>query len=142
MKRQQIVFIYQLLVGASDTTTGVLLLVAPALTLHLMRLHPTAAALPYLAYIGAFVLSVGLGCFYGAWLATRTLFATKLEVVWLLTGMTRTCVSLFVLANIFTGTLETGWLSVALSDGAIALIQFTGIAQGWLTRGWLHDVAQ
>jgi hypothetical protein len=124
MKRQQIVFIYQLLVGASDTTTGVLLLVAPALTLHLMRLHPTAAALPYLAYIGAFVLSVGLGCFYGAWLATRTLFATKLEVVWLLTGMTRTCVSLFVLANIFTGTLETGWLSVALSDGAIALIQF------------------
>jgi len=56
--------------------------------------------------------------------------------------MTRTCVSLFVLANIFTGTMETGWLSVALSDGAIALIQFTGIAQGWLTRGWLRDVAQ
>jgi hypothetical protein len=142
MKRSKIVFIYQLLVGTSDTTTGVLLLVAPALTLHLMRLHPPAAALPYLAYIGAFVLSVGLACFYGAWLATRTLFATKLEVVWLLTGMTRTCVSLFVLVSILTGTLEPGWLSVALSDGAIAVIQFTGLARGWLTRGWLRDVAQ
>jgi hypothetical protein len=105
-----------------------------------MRLHPAAAALPYLSYIGAFVLSVGLACFYGAWLATHTLYAAKLEVVWFLTGITRSCVALFVLFSVFTGTLEAGWLTVALSDGAIALVQFTGLARGWLTRGWLRDV--
>jgi len=57
MKRRQILLLYQLLIGASDTSTGLLLLVAPALTLQLMRLEPADAALPYLSYIGAFVLS-------------------------------------------------------------------------------------
>ncbi len=79
MKRRHILLLYQLLIGASDTATGILLLAAPALTLQLMHLDPPdAAALPYLAYIGAFVLSVGLACFYGAWLTTRPLDAAKL----------------------------------------------------------------
>ena len=140
MKPRYILLAYQLLIGASDTATGLLLLAAPALTLHLMRLHPAAAALPYLSYIGAFVFSVGLACFYGAFLTTRPLYAAQLEVVWLLTAITRASVSLFVFFNVFTGTLESGWLTVALSDGIIALIQFTGLARGWLTRGWLRDV--
>jgi hypothetical protein len=140
MKPRQILLLYQLLLGASDTSTGLLLLAAPALTLHLMRLHPAPDALPYLSYIGAFVLSVGLACLYGAFLTSRPHFTAKLEVIWLLTGITRATVSLFVFFNVFTGTLESGWLTVALSDGAIALIQFTGLARGWLTRGWLRDV--
>jgi hypothetical protein len=145
MRPRQILLTYQLLIGASDTSTGLLLLAAPALTLHLMRLHPAPDALPYLSYIGAFVLSVGLACFYGAWLTTRPLkslrdFRPRMEVIWLLTGITRACVALFVFSHVFTGTLESGWLTVALSDGAIALIQFTGLARGWLTRGWLSDV--
>jgi hypothetical protein len=141
MKPRPILLLYQLLLGASDTSTGLLLLTAPALTLHLMKLHPPdAATLPFLSYIGVFVLSTGLACFYGAFLPTRPLYAAKLEVVWLLTAITRASVALFVFFNVFTGTLETGWLTVALSDGAIALIQLTGLAQGWLTRGWLRDV--
>ena len=145
MKRRQILLLYQLLIGASDTSTGLLLLVAPALTLQLMRLEPADAALPYLSYIGAFVLSTGLACFYGAWLTTRPrnlllVFRAKLEVVWLLTAITRACVALFVVYQVSTGTLETGWLTVALTDGLIALLQFTGLARGWLTRGWLRDV--
>jgi hypothetical protein len=141
MNRRYILFLYQVLIGASDTATGVLLLAAPALTLHLMNLHaPAAAALPYLSYVGAFVLSTGLACFYGAWLTTRPRFAAKLEVIWLLTAITRATVALFVFTQIFRGTLEAGWLTVAFSDGAIAVIQFTGLAQGWLTRGWLRDV--
>jgi hypothetical protein len=139
MKSRHILFTYQLLIGASDTSTGILLLAAPALTLHLMRLHPVAAALPYLSYIGAFVLSVGIACLYGAWLTTRLHFAAKLEVVWLLTAITRASVAVFVFAQVFMGTLEPGWLTVALSDGAFALIQLTGLTRGWLTRGWLHD---
>jgi hypothetical protein len=141
MKRRHILLIYHLVIGASDTATGILLLAAPALTLRLMNLHPAdAAALPYLSYIGAFVLSTGLACFYGAWLTTRPLYAAKLEVVWLLTAITRATVALFVFTQVFTGTLESGWLTVVLSDGIIALIQFTGLARGWLTRGWLRDV--
>jgi hypothetical protein len=57
---------YQLLTGLSDGSTGLLLLFAPALTLHLMRLHVAADALPFLSYIGAFVLSVGIACIYGS----------------------------------------------------------------------------
>jgi hypothetical protein len=141
MKPRHLLLIYQLLIGASDTATGILLIAAPALTLGLMHLDPPdSAALPYLAYIGAFVLSTGLACFYGARLTTRPLYAAKLEVVWVLTAITRTAVAIFVFTQVFTGNLETGWLTVALSDGIIALIQFTGLAQGWLTQGWLSDV--
>jgi hypothetical protein len=136
MTRRHILLLYQLLIGASDTSAGILLLAAPALTLHLMGLHPAAAAaLPYVSYIGAFVLSTGLACFYGAFLATRPLYAPKLEVVWLLTAITRATVAAFVFTKIVSGELATGWLTVALSDGIIALIQLTGLA-----RGWLRDV--
>ena len=141
MKRRHLLLLYQLLIGASDAATGVLLIAAPALTLRLMNLDaPDTAALPYLSYVGAFVLSTGLACFYGASLTTRPIYAAKLEVVWLLTAITRACVALFVVYQVSTGTLETGWLTVALTDGLIALLQFTGLALGWLTRGWLSDV--
>ena len=146
MTRRHILLLYQLLLAASDTATGLLLLAAPALTLHLMHLaSPPAATLPYLSYIGAFVLSTGLACLYGAWLttrpiATRPLSTAKLEAVWLLTAITRALVAIFVLTQILTGNLATGWLTVALTDGLIALIQFTGLTQGWLTRGWLANV--
>lgn len=137
MTRRHLLFAYQLLLGASDTGTGVLLIAAPALTLRLMRLHPAAAALPYLSYIGAFVFSVGVACLYGAWLTTRPLFTAKLEVVWLLTAITRASVALFVFAKVASGALETGWITVALSDGAFALLQLIGLTRGWLTQGWL-----
>ncbi len=140
MKPRTLLFAYQLLLGASDTATGVLLLIAPALTLRLLHLHPAdPATLPYLSYIGAFVLSVGIACFYGAWLTTLHHFAAKLEVVWLLTAITRASVALYVFAQVFMGNLDPGWITVALSDGIFALIQFTGLARGWLTRGWLRD---
>jgi hypothetical protein len=135
--KHRLLLSYQLLTGASDTSTGILLLAAPAFTLHLMRLEAPAAALPYLSYIGAFVLSVGLACFYGALLTTRHHFTAKLETVWLLTAITRAIVALFVLAKVATGALPAGWITVALSDGALALLQFIG-----LTRGWLSDEAK
>ena len=62
---------YQLLIGVSDTATGILQVVAPAFTARLMHLHVPSDALPYLAYIGAFVLSVGLAGLYGARLTFR-----------------------------------------------------------------------
>ena len=118
---------YQLLTGLSDTATGVLLIFAPAWTLHLMRLQPVGAATPFLSWIGAFVLSVGLACLYGAMLTSDRAMPAKLSVVWLLTGITRALVAVFVLSQIATGSLESGWISVALTDGTLALLQFAGL---------------
>lgn len=135
MKRR-ILFAYQLLTGISDTTTGILLIFSPALTLQLMRLNVPSCSLPFLSYIGAFVLSVGVACLYGAYLCTRSSFVQKLEVVWLLTAITRGFVAIFIAWKLSTGALETGWTTVALSDGALALLQTLVL---W--RGWLDDVA-
>lgn len=127
---------YQLLTGLSDTSTGLLLVAVPAWTLHLMGLHVDPIALPFIAYIGAFVLSVGLACLYGARLATQIRAYVlpeqlRLETVWLLTGLTRSLVAIFVLAKVVSGALEPGWLTVACTDGALAILQCIGLARGW-----------
>jgi len=131
MKRQ-ILFGYQLLTGLSDSATGMLLIFAPALTLRLMHLQVSPDALPFLSYIGAFVLSVGIACLYGGVLTMRAASAPKLEVVWLLTAITRGLVAIFIISQLLTGALETGWITVAISDGALALAQATGLLKGWL----------
>ena len=124
---------YQSLTGLSDSSTGVLLIVAPATTLHMMRLHAPQDALPYLSYVGVFVLSVGITCLYGGGLlATRPVLVQKLEAVWLLTAITRGLVAIFVVAKILSGSFEPGWITVALTDGAFALLQAIGLARGWL----------
>jgi hypothetical protein len=134
MKRSLLVA-YQILTGLSDTSTGLLLIAAPAFTLRLMRLHPIPGTLPFLSYIGVFVLSVGLACLYGGWLALEQFSADKLEVVWLLTAITRGLVAVFVLIKVASAELEPGWSTVAFTDGVFALIQLFG-----LTRGWLRHV--
>ncbi len=131
MKRR-ILIGYQVLTGLSDTSTGLLLLFAPALTLRLMGVHVPADALPFLSYIGAFVLGVGIACFYGAILAMGLFFVERLEVVWLLTSITRGLVAVFVGVSILRGTLEAGWATVAVTDGAIALVQAFALWRGWL----------
>ena len=132
MKRR-LLLVYQSLTGLSDASTGILLIVAPATTLHMMRLHAPQDALSYLSYVGSFVLSVGIACFYGgALLATRPVLVQKLETVWLLTAITRGLVAIFVVVKIISGSLEPGWITVALTDGAFALLQAFGLARGWL----------
>jgi hypothetical protein len=125
---------YQLLTGLSDAVTGVLLLFAPTLTMRLMGLHAAPDTLPFLSYIGAFVLSVGLACLYGAQLTRRKGSGQKLEAVWLLTAITRGLVALFIVWKISSDALELGWATVAFSDGALALLQTIGLDRGWLNR--------
>jgi hypothetical protein len=123
---------YQALIGLSDTLTGAMLVIAPEFTLHLMGLRVPSDALPYISFIGAFVLSVGLACLYGFILITRRENLRSLEVVWLLTSFTRASVAVFVGTQILARTLEPGWLTVAISDGACVLIQAIGLRKGWL----------
>ena len=125
---------YQLLTGFSDSLTGALLIIAPEFTLRLMSLHTPADALPFLSFIGAFVLSVGLACLYGAWVVVRRKSPCKVEVVWLLTAITRASVAIIVVTQILAHTLEAGWLTVAATDGACVLIQAIGLRKGWLAN--------
>jgi hypothetical protein len=131
MKRKLLVA-YQLLAALSDTATGLLLIAVPAFMLRLMRLNAALDALPFLSYIGVFVLSVGVACLYGGWLALRRGSADKLKVVWLLTAVTRGLVATFVMVEVASAALKPGWLTVAFTDGAFVLIQVVGLARGWL----------
>lgn len=134
MKRS-VLLAYQWITGLSDTATGALLYLAPLLVLRLMGLHPPADAAPYIAYIGAFVFSVGLACLYGVFSLIRREDPARIETVWLLTALARAAVAIYLAQAIFTGQLEAPWISVVLFDGTCALFQAIGLHKGWL----LHD---
>ena len=125
---------YQLIAGASDTFTGMLLLAAPIFTTRMMGLSVPHDATPFLSFIGAFVLAVGLSYLYGALLVRRTRVVPRLEAVWLLTAIIRSSVAIFVLAAVLNGTLAAGWLFIAIFDGICVLIQARGLRRGWLSH--------
>ena len=125
---------YQLIAGVSDTLTGVLLIAAPMFTIRMMGLSVPCEASPFLSFIGAFVLAVGLSYLYGALLVRRTDGIPRLEAVWLLTAIIRSSVAIFVLAAVLGGTLAPGWLSIAIFDGICVLIQARGLRRGWLSH--------
>lgn len=127
-----ILLAYQLLTGLSDTCTGILLILAPALTLSLMGIAPPAGQLVYIAYIGAFVLGVGLCCLYGVRLIVRGDIHHQLGTVWLLTALLRASVAAFVAQQVAAGALATGWLAVACFDGACVAIQAFGLRKDWV----------
>lgn len=124
---------YQLVAGFSDTSTGAALIIAPVFTLRQMRLGAPADALPFLSFIGAFVLAVGLSYLYGASLVRRAGCSSRLEAVWLVTAFVRSSVAIFVVAAFISGALATGWLVIAFFDGACVLIQAAGLRRGWLS---------
>jgi hypothetical protein len=129
-----ILLTYQMLIGFSDTATGALLMVAPEFTLRLMQIQAPSDGLTYVSFIGAFVLSVGLACLYGALLMAKRGSRRSLETVWLLTAFTRASVTTFVASQIMTHALALGWSTVALSDGACVVFQAIGFRKHWLAN--------
>lgn len=123
---------YQWLTGAVDVGTGVLLYLAPALTLRLMGVHAPTDATPYVSYIGAFVLSVGLSCLYGALLLKQQATPERMETVWLLTAFARSAVAIYVIKGVLAGQLEAPWITVAVFDGLCVLVQAVGLRKKWL----------
>lgn len=123
---------YQLVAGFSDTSTGALLIAAPLFTIRFLGLVVPPDATPFLSFIGAFVMAVGLSYLYGALLVRRTNGAQRLEAVWLLTAIIRSSVAIFVLAAVLSGSLPAGWLAIAVFDGICVLIQARGLRRGWL----------
>jgi hypothetical protein len=129
-----ILIAYQFAIGISDAVTGALLMLAPVFTLQLMGLHVPADALPFVSFIGAFVLSVGLACLYGARVLVRRTSPCRLEVIWLLTAITRASVATFVMVQVLAHTFEAGWLAVAVTDGACVVFQAVGMRRGWVAH--------
>lgn len=130
--KNPIILAYHLIAGLSDTCTGALLIVAPAFTLRTMQLETPLDALPFLSFIGAFVLAVGLAYLYGASLVRRGGCSSRLEAVWLVTAIIRASVATFVTSSVIGGAIPSGWLTIAYFDGACVLIQAIGLRRGWL----------
>lgn len=131
MKRK-VLIAYQLFAGLSDLGTGVLLCIAPLATLHLLGLHPPQQSASFVAFIGAFVLSTGIACLYGAQPLFQCDAVERIETVWLLTAFTRSAVAIFIVKSVLIGELEAGWMSVAAFDGVCTVIQAAGLRLGWL----------
>jgi len=126
---------YQYLAALCDTSTGVLLVAAPAFTLGLMGLTILPAPLAFVRYIGVFVLSVGLTYFWAAFwwpLSPRNNIAWSTQ--WKITALIRSAVALFVLSQVASRAIEARWITVAVADGLFASIQIAGLRKGWLAR--------
>jgi hypothetical protein len=127
--------VYQYVAGLCDTSTGVLLVAAPAFTLGLMGLDVIPRPVAFVRYIGVFVLSVGLTYLWAAvcWpLTSRTHIAWSTQ--WKITALIRSLVALFVLGQVASRAIELRWIVVAFSDGLFALVQIIGLRKGWLAR--------
>jgi hypothetical protein len=131
--KKSLLLAYHLLAGCCDACTGVMLIIAPAFTLRLMMLHAPDDALIYISFIGAFVLATGLAYFYGASIISHGCCETKLQVLWLVTALTRASVAIFITGQLLAGALPAGWITVAATDASLVLIQAIGLRKGWLT---------
>jgi hypothetical protein len=125
--------LYQYVAGLCDTSTGLLLIVAPEWTLRLMGLTIVPEPIVFIRYIGVFVLSIGLTYLWAVRLWPLTSLAhTGWSAQWKITALVRTLVAVFVVGQIASSALDSRWISVALSDGAFAIIQWIGLRKGWL----------
>lgn len=121
---------WNLAVGAMDAATGVLLVVAPAFTLGLMRVPlPVPGAMVFVSWTGAFVTAVGCAYFLAPRAVPDAVSRERLATVWRFTTVARGLVAGFVAWRVAAGALPAAWLTVALTDAAIGAVQFH-----WLGR--------
>ena len=132
--KTSILLAYHLLAGLSDFATGALLMIAPVFTLGLMHLSVPGDSLPFLSFIGAFVLAVGLSYLNGAMLLRRGGCSSWLESLWVVTALLRGSVASYVTFAVLSGALASGWIVLAAFDGACVVIQVVGLRKGWLAH--------
>ncbi len=128
---------YCWLAGASDTLTGILLLVAPVRTLSWMFIPAPAADPIFLRYIGLFVAVVGLVYFYPWLWQSDSQRRARLAPVLEMTALVRTAVALFLAVAVTTGALPVPWMTILVFDATLAAAQLFILQH----RGW-HGPAQ
>ena len=132
--KYSILLAYQLLAGFSDFATGALLIIAPVFTLAQMHLAVPADSLPFLSFIGAFVMAVGLSYIYAAMLLRRGGCSSRIEAIWVVTALLRGSVASYVTFAVLSGALVSGWIIIAAFDAACVVIQAVGLRCGWLSH--------
>ena len=133
MKPRTLILLYHYAAGICDTSTGLLLLFAPAFTLRLMGITRTPQPLFYASYVGVFVLCVGASYLVvpGTALA-RAVRGTCWRTQWLLTAVFRTAIATFVIAQVAIHAMHPAWLGGAFTDAAFAAIQWVGLRRDWI----------
>ena len=120
--------------GAADTTTGVLLAVAPAAALGWFGIAVPGGdgAAILMRWIGVFVAGVGASYLWALATAGSATRAQRLTGVWGATTIVRSGVALFCAVAVATRQLEPVWLIVGGADAVIAGMQAWGWRRGWL----------
>ena len=127
MTKARFLKFWSIAVGSMDALTGLLLVIAPAGVLRLLKIEaPSADALVFLSWIGVFVMAVGLS--YGLALGRHR---GRGETVWAFTALVRMLVALFLTVKIVGGALDSAWAVVALSDASVAVVQIAILRKGW-----------
>lgn len=133
MKARTAIQLYHYAAGLCDTSTGLLLLFAPAFTLRMMGITRNPQPLFYASYVGIFVFCVGFSYLVvpGTGLA-KSLRAASWRTQWLITALFRTAIAVFVSLQVAFGTMQPAWLAVALTDTTFAVIQWIGLRRDWI----------
>lgn len=121
------ILIFNCLVGAMDTLTGLLLILTPVLVLNLLMISDVPQETIYLRFIGAFVASVGSTYLISSLYYQDTFYLTYVKSLWLYTGAIRLSVGTFLLFATIFGALNILWISVALTDLTVAGLQFLSL---------------
>jgi hypothetical protein len=140
--RFRLAALLSLIAGFCDTTTGLLLVTRPDLTLNLMGIRDFAAidaagGAIFLRWVGVFVGSVGLAYLYpwflglGSVLPSNLELRSRLHTVFEVTSIVRCAVAAFVAVSVVTGALSWPWLSVAATDLTLAVLQVVALRGGW-----------
>ena len=114
--------IYCLLAGLCDASTGVLLLAAPLFVVSLLGLEPVPAPPVYLAFVGAFVLAVGLAYLY-PFVLSPARREERIRVLFEITAISRLAVASFLTWAIVGRQLGLAWGTVLLTDLLLASFQ-------------------
>lgn len=115
--------VFQWCAGAGDAATGFLLMLAPGFALRMMGIAQPPAELVFVSFVGAFVFAVGLSTLFFLRYPRTPSELASVRTLWLITGVQRLCVALFVAGACFGSKLEPAWLLVSGYDLAFAILQ-------------------
>jgi hypothetical protein len=100
-----------------------------------MGIEMPAGSSPFIRFIGAFVLGVGVSYVLPFFREGRAQCDAALRSQLVTTGIIRLSIGLFTGGAIVTGTLVAPWISVTISDLALAALQ------GLIVRSRVLDAA-
>jgi hypothetical protein len=120
--------------GALDTTTGLVLVAAPAVALGWcgVALPGGDGAAILMRWIGVFVAGVGASYLWAIAPRAPAARTARLAGVWGATALVRAGVAVFCVVAVAARQLAPVWLIVGCTDALLAGVQAWGLRRGWL----------